>query len=173
MKPRGAHAFTLVELLLVVIVLAVAASFVVPTLANASAPIGEHLASLLESDLRRARLHSMGTLRSSILVVGADRDRWWLQPVGDIREDRAIEGSLRVFGMGNLGPFAGHRLEVALDGADAPEGSVAVATFDLEGNRDAREIGFALLAPDAEAPLARWTTRAERTRLVPQETEEP
>jgi prepilin-type N-terminal cleavage/methylation domain-containing protein len=173
MTSRLARAFTLVELLLVVLVLAVMASLVVPTLANALAPIAEHVAALLESDLRRARLHSMGTLRPSVLVVGADRDRWWLQPAGPISEDRALEGSLRVLGQGNLAPFTGHRLEVAFAGADAPEGNVVAATFDLEGNRDAREIGFALRPTDAEEPIARWTARPERTRLAARGTGEP
>jgi prepilin-type N-terminal cleavage/methylation domain-containing protein len=173
MTPRRARAFTLVELLLVVVVLAIMASLVVPTLANAAAPLTDQLAALLEADLKRGRLNAMGTMQRTILVIGADRDRWWLQPTGDISQERAIDASLRMLGSGNLSSFDGHRLVVQLGGDDAPEGDVVVATFDLEGNRDTVEIGVALVAPQAEEPLVQWTVRPERTRVAQVEPRSP
>jgi len=167
MNRRFAKAFTLVEILLVALILAVMASLVVPTLANASAPLNDQVSALIDADLRRGRLTAMGTMQRTVLVVGRDRDRWWLQPTGAISEDRAVEASLRVLGVGNLSPFDGHRLEIALAGAEAPAGDVVVATFDLEGNRDAGEIGIQLVGPQSDDPLAQWMVRPERTRVVP------
>lgn len=170
MNPRFAKAFTLVEILLVTLILAVMASLVVPTLANASAPLNGQVSALLDADLRRGRLNSMGAMQPTVLVVGRDRDRWWLQPAGVISEERALDASLRVLGTASLSPFGGHRLEVLLAGTEAPAGDVVVATFDLEGNRDAVEIGFQLVGPQSDNPLAQWTVRPERTRLVPRAT---
>jgi prepilin-type N-terminal cleavage/methylation domain-containing protein len=166
MNPRFAKAFTLIEILLVALILAVMASLVVPTLASASAPLNEQVSALLDADLRRGRLNSMGAMQRTVLVVGRDRDRWWLQPAGAISEDRAIDASLRVLGIGNLAPFNDYRLEVSLAGTGAPAGDVVVATFDLEGNRDTGEIGFQLVGPESDKPLAEWMVRPERTRVV-------
>lgn len=169
MTPRTAplrRAFTLIELLLVVLILAVMASLVVPTLANASAPINDQISVTIESDLKRARLSAMGSMQPTVLVVGADRDRWWLQTAGTVSQDSALEGSLRVLGLGNLSPFTGHRLAVELGGTDARAGDVVVATFDIEGNRDGTEIGLGLLHEEADEPIARWTIRSERTRVA-------
>lgn len=166
MNRRFAKAFTLVEILLVALILAVMASLVVPTLANATAPLNDQVSALLDADLRRGRLNAMGAMQPTMLVVGRDRDRWWLQPTGPVSEDRAIEASLRVLGAGNLSPFDGHRLEILLAGTEAPVGDVVVAMFDLEGNRDAGEIGIQLVGPRSDGPLAQWTVRPERTRVV-------
>ena len=166
MKSRFTRAFTLIELLLVVLILAIMASLVVPTLANATAPINDQVSALLEADMKRGKLSAMGAMTPTMLVVGADRNRWWLQPAGKVSEESATESSLRVLGQGNLSPFAGHRLEVTLAGDEAPNGDVVVATFDLEGGRDTVEVGFQLVGPNADEPLARWTVRPERTRVV-------
>ncbi|MEY3142081.1 MAG: hypothetical protein RLY21_574 [Planctomycetota bacterium] len=166
MNSRLTRAFTLVELLLVVLILAIMASLVVPTIANASAPINDQVSALLEADMKRGKLSAMGTLTPTVLVVGAERDRWWLQSAGKVSEESAIESSMRVLGRGNLSSFAGHRLEVTLAGDEAPNGDVVVATFDLEGGRDAVEVGFQLVGPNADEPLARWNVRPERTRVM-------
>lgn len=167
MKSRCAKAFSLIEVLLVVLVLAIMASLVVPTLAGAAAPLSDQVAATLEADLKRGRLAAMGAMQRTVLVVGADRDRWWLQPDGAIGESLAAESSLRMLGVGNLSPFAGHRIGVEIGGDAPPDGDVVVATFDLEGNRDMNEIGLALIAPGSEEPIVQWTVRPERTRLNP------
>lgn len=72
---RARRAFTLVEILVVVVVMAILASLVVPSLANATAPLPRALSDLLEADFRRARVESIGTVREIHMVAGADRDR--------------------------------------------------------------------------------------------------
>jgi prepilin-type N-terminal cleavage/methylation domain-containing protein len=166
MKRRFARAFTLIEILLVVMILAITASLILPSLASAIAPSVDQVGALLDADLRRGRLNAMGSMQQTVLVVGRDRDRWWIQPTGTVSEDRAVASSLRVLGRGNLGAFDGHTLKVVLAGVDASAGDVVIATFDLEGNRNAGEIAVHLLGPDAVEPIARWTVRSERTRVV-------
>ena len=166
MRRRFAKAFTLVEILLVVMILAITASLIMPALASAIAPPVDQVGALLEADLRRGRLNAMGSMQQTVLVVGRDRDRWWLQPAGTVSQERAVASSPRVLGLGNLGAFDGHRLDVVLAGVDAAAGDVVIATFDLEGNRDGGEIGIRLLGPEAVEPLAQWTVRPERTRVV-------
>jgi prepilin-type N-terminal cleavage/methylation domain-containing protein len=166
MPVRAARAaFTLVEVLIVILVLAILASLVLPSLANASTPLVRPIGDLLEADLRRARIESMGGLRETALVVGAERDRWWLQPLGALGEDRALPSSLRVFGSGSLRPYADHRLGLWRNGAALPAGDAIVAQFDLEGTRDDGAIGFALMDPTGSIELARWTLPPQRTRL--------
>lgn len=166
---RGLRAFTLVEVLVVVIVLAILASVALPTLAGASAPIARPIADLLENDLRRARLEAMGSMRETVLAIGADRDSWWLQPAGDLNpelgRDRALAASLRVFGSGTLEPYAGHRLAVAVDGANLADGDAVLARFDDEGTRDASTARIALVSPIDEREIGSWSLESRRVRL--------
>lgn len=178
---RRLRAFTLVEVLVVVIVLAILASVALPTLAGASAPIARPIADLLENDLRRARLEAMGSMRETVLAIGADRDSWWLQPTGGVGagqgsgvgpavapvlgRDLALAASLRVFGSGTLEPYAGHRLAVAIDGVDLADGDAILARFDDEGTRDASTARIALVSPIDQREIGNWSLDSRRVRL--------
>jgi prepilin-type N-terminal cleavage/methylation domain-containing protein len=161
------RAFTLIESLLVVLILAIMASMVLPSLGGVTAPLPEHISALVESDLRRARLHAMGTMQRTVLVIDADRARWWLQAEGNLSEERAIDASVRSLGFGDLRAFDGFRLGVMVEGEDSPEGNAVVAGFDIEGNRDATAIELSLLRVGADEPIAVWRIQPERTRLTP------
>jgi prepilin-type N-terminal cleavage/methylation domain-containing protein len=157
--------FTLIEVLIVVLVLAIFASMVVPGLANAQAPIPRPLADLIELDLRRAAIESVGSVRETVLVLGKERDRWWIQPGGNIDASLALPASQRVLGTGNLAPFAGHRLDLVIDGARLPGGDVVAAVFDQRGTRDRATIALTLLNAADGTQLARWTLESQRTKL--------
>jgi prepilin-type N-terminal cleavage/methylation domain-containing protein len=165
--PLRHRAFTLIESLLVVLILAIMASMVLPSLGGVTAPLPEHISALVESDLRRARLHAMGTMQRTVIVISADRARWWVQPEGELSEDRAIDASLHALGFGDLTAYDGFRLGMTVEGEDAREGNAVIAAFDIEGNRDATTIELSLLENGADEPLAVWNIRPERTRLMP------
>jgi prepilin-type N-terminal cleavage/methylation domain-containing protein len=166
------RAFTLIELLVVVSIIAILAAVVVPRLSNAAAPMPRPVADVIEADLRRARIEAMSSLQPTQLVVSADRARWWLQPTGSLGDDLAIPSSLRAFGFGTLGPYGGYTLEIRIGGGLAPEGDVAIATFDDLGTRDSEEVEISLVAPQGEGTQiseltdgVTWTLDAQRTRL--------
>lgn len=164
-RTRRRSGFTLIEVLIVVLVLAIFASMVVPGLANAQAPIPRPLADLIELDLRRAAIESVGSVRETVLVIGKERDRWWIQPGGRIDASLALPTSQRVLGTGNLAPFAGHRLDIVIDGARLPRGDAVAAAFDQRGTRDRAAVELTLLQAADGAQVARWTLEAQRTKL--------
>lgn len=166
---RRPRAFTLVEVMVVVLVLAILASVAVPSLVGATAPLARPIADLIETDLRLGRLEALRSSEATILVVGEDRASWWLQPDGEPSRELALPATLRVFGSGTLDPYGGHRLVIALEGGDAPEGDVVVARFDPEGTRDESTIDFTLVSPLGEAELGVWRLEPRRTRLRDQE----
>lgn len=167
------RAFTLIEVLVVVLVLAILASVTLPTLAGAAAPIARPVAELLENDLRRGRLEAMGSMRETVLVIDAERDGWWLQPAAELSRERALAASLRVFGSGTLAPYAGHRLTVSVDGVDLADGDAVLARFDEEGTRDASTARIALVSPIDDGELGRWSLESRRVRLREAEQETP
>jgi prepilin-type N-terminal cleavage/methylation domain-containing protein len=174
---RGARAFSLMEVLVVIALLGILASLVVPNLAGSTAPLPREIGRVLELDLRRARIESIAAVREVQLVVGRQRDRWWLQPSGAIDARRALPSSYRILGSGNLSPYAGFTLGVMLDGATPPSSDVVVCSFNSEGARDAVPVEISLIEPvvavasddmrgaadAAEAPVV-----AMRWRLAPQ-----
>lgn len=160
------RAFSLVEVLIVVLVLAILASLVVPSLANATAPLPRTIADLLEADFRRARTEAIGTVREMQMVVGADRDRWWLQPSGPLEPARAVPASMRILGNDNLAPFAGIRLEPTIDGRTPSNGPVAFAIFSTEGLRTATRLDLALVAAANAQTLIEWRAQPQRSQLT-------
>lgn len=175
-RRAGSHAaFTLVEVLIVAIILGILASVVVPSLGSASTPIPRSIADLIELDLRRARIESIGAVRETSLIVGKSGDSWWLQSVGKPDPANALPSSMRRLGSGNLAPFAGYALEIKFNGALAPDEEVAVAIFDANGTRDSATIELTLRSsarhktpsPDDDSSvLARWRLDAQRTTLT-------
>jgi len=176
---RRARAFSLMEMLVVVALLGVLASLVVPNLAGATTPLPREIGRVLELDLRRARIESIAAVREVQLVVGRQRDRWWLQPSGAIDARRALPSSHRVLGSGNLAPYGGLRLGVELDGAAPPNSDIVVFAFNSEGARDAVPVELSLFGPP-EAPtqqsgpqadpppavLMRWRVESQRSVLM-------
>ncbi|MEY3142676.1 MAG: hypothetical protein RLY21_1169 [Planctomycetota bacterium] len=160
------RAFSLIEIVIVVLVLAILASLVVPSLANATAPLPRTIADLLEADFRRARTEAIGTVREMQMVVGADRDRWWLQPTGPLDAARAMPTSLRILGNGNLAPFAGIRLEPTIDGRIPSNGLVAFAIFSTEGLRSDSQLELALVATATAQTLIQWRVQPQRSQLT-------
>ena len=166
MQARPRFGFTIVELLLVVIALGVIASLVVPSLANATAPVPRPVADLLQNDLRRARIESIGSAREMQLIIGQERDRWWLQPASAPDANAALPSSLRVLGQGNLAPFEGLRFELRVDGVTPPRAHTPIATYSSQGARDRRQVDLALLQPLDERAIARWRLEPQRSRLI-------
>lgn len=162
---RAARGFTLIEMLVVVVVMAILASVALPTLAGASAPLARPIADLLENDLRIARFEAMGSMRDTLLVVGEARDRWWLQPAGELEPARALPASLRVIGVDTLKPYEGHGISVLINGEEPADGAVILAQFDSEGTRNDTTIHIALTAAMSKSRLATWRLDPRRTRL--------
>ena len=162
---RRARAFTLIEILVVVTVMAILASIALPTLAGASAPLTRPIADLLENDLRLARFESMGSMRETVLVVGAERDRWWLQPAGELGADRALPPTLRIVGSDTLRPYEGHRLAITVNGEDLPDGDAVFASFDSDGTRNDSSVRCALTSPVDEGEIAAWRLDSRRIRM--------
>jgi len=164
-RARHARGFTLVELLIVAVVLAVLAAIVVPTLGNAIAPLPRPLADLIEHDLRRARIESIGQVREMLVVVGRERDRWWIQPADAPGARGALPNSVRILGRGTLAPFDGLALQLRIDGVTPPAGDAVVAIYTAQGVRNNSSIELTLFNQLEEAPLARWRVEPQRSRL--------
>lgn len=162
---RALRAFTLIELLIVIVVLAILASLALPTLAAATGPLARPIADLLENDLRLARLEAMGATRSTTLVIGASRDRWWLQPADEPAQERAFPATLRIIGADLLKAYEGHRLDVTVNDEELAAGDTAVALFSASGTRDDATIRLELHSPLEGGVLARWRVDPGRTRL--------
>lgn len=168
-RPTGMsarRAFTLIEVMIVVLVLAILASLVVPSLANATAPLPRSIADLLEADFRRARIESIGTAREIHMVVGGDRDRWWLQSAGAPQPTAALPSSMRVLGAGNLAPFAGCTLQPTIDTKRVPSGPVAFALFSVEGLRSSTQLDLALVGASGSETLMQWRVAPQRSQLI-------
>lgn len=159
------RAFTLIEILVVVAVIAILASVTLPTLAGATAPLARPIADLIEDDLRLARFEAMGSMRETVVVVGADRDRWWLQPAGELGAERALPATMRVIGLDTLTPYQGHRIAITVDGEDLPVGDAMFASFDSDGTRNDSTVRCALVSPLDQRELAAWRLEARRTRM--------
>lgn len=157
--------FTLVELLIVVLALAILSTLTVPMLASATTPLVRPIADLLEADLRRARLESIGAGQEVVLVVGGDRMQWWLQRAGPLDPANAIPTSHRLLGSGELRPFADHALAIKVDGADMDAGDAVLARFDVEGARDSTTIEVTFVSPGGLTELAQWRIEPGKTRL--------
>lgn len=157
--------FTLVELLIVAVVLAVLASIVVPTLGSATAPLPRPLADLIEHDLRRARIESIGQVREMMVVVGRDRDRWWIQTADAAGAQGALPNSVRILGRGTLAPFEGLALQLRVDGATPPSGDAVIAAYTAQGVRDNRTVDVTLVDQAEGATVARWRIASQRSRL--------
>lgn len=162
---RRLRAFTLVEVMIVVLVVAILASLVVPSLASATAPLPRTIGDVLDADFRRARIEAVANVREMHVVVGADRDRWWIQPAGAARTAAALPSSLRILGTGNLASFDGLRIAPIVNGSPAARGAVAFAAFTAEGLRTNSRLEIELIAPAAEQPLARWRVEPQRSSL--------
>ena len=164
-RRRWASAFTLIEILVVVVVLGILASLALPTLAGAVAPLSRPVADLIENDLRLARFDAMGSMRETVLVVGEDRRRWWLQPAGELSQERALPASLRALGFDTLKPFEAHRLSVTVNGEELPDGDAVLVGFDSEGPRNDTTVVLSLVSPVNDTEVARWRIDPRRTRL--------
>lgn len=164
------RAFTLVEVLIVVALLAILATLVAPSLANATAPLPRTIVSTLEIDMRRASIEAIGRLTPVAVVVSGDRGGWWVAEL--TTPANAIPGTTRVLGRGSLGPFAGYTLDVTVDGMEPPSGDAILCEFNTVGARNASLVTLQLRPADAtNASLAQfgtktaWRLEAERTRF--------
>ena len=166
---RWASAFTLIEILVVVVILGILASLALPTLAGAVAPLSRPVADLIENDLRLARFDAMGSMRETVLVVGEDRRRWWLQPAGELSQEDALPASLRALGFDSLKPFEAHRLSITVNGEDLPDGDAVLVRFDSEGTRNDTTVVLSLVSPVNDTEVARWRIDPRRTRLRDEE----
>lgn len=166
-RRQARRAFTLIEVLVVVALLAIMASLVAPTFSNASTPMPQTLSSILEIDMRRASIEAIGRMSSVALVVGGERDRWWIEPVGPGgARGTPIDGTTRLLGNGALGPFAGYRLDIGVNGEDAPAGSFDLFIFDTVGGRDERTISVGVLPPNSAVALETWNLEPQRTKFT-------
>jgi len=164
-RRRWASAFSLIEILVVVVVLGILASLALPTLAGAVAPLSRPVADLIENDLRLARFDAMGSMRETVLVVGEDRRRWWLQPAGELSQERALPASVRALGFDTLKPFEAHRLSITVNGEELPDGDAVLVGFDSEGTRNDTTVVLSLVSPVNDTEVARWRIDPRRTRL--------
>lgn len=169
-RRRLARAFTLVEVLIVVTLLAILATLVAPGLANATAPLPQTIVSTLEIDMRRASIEAIGRLTPVAVVVSADRSGWWVAE--RTTPTNPIPGTVRMMGSGSLGPFAGYTLDLTVDGLEPSSGDVILCEFNTVGARDVSLVTLALRPPDSrnDGPATLntgtvWRLEAERTRF--------
>jgi prepilin-type N-terminal cleavage/methylation domain-containing protein len=164
------HAFTLVEVLIVVVIMAILATVVAPRLANATAPLPQVIASTLEIDMRRAAVEATGRLRPVSIVIGADRASWWIAESATPSD--AIVGTARYLGVGALAPFAGFTLDVDIDGMELEPGDAVLCTLNSVGTRDTRTVTLRLTSTEAGSaealvadPVVEWLLAPERSRF--------
>ena len=160
--PRGG--FTMIEMLIVALILATLAALVAPRLTTANAPVPDSIASLLEADMRRTAVEAIARMEPTAIVVGEDRDRWWIALASSPATE--LPGTVRIFGNGALGPFNGYALRVELDGAAAAAGTATVMQFDALGGRDAQQVRVGLVEPGETEPGGFWTLAPQRTRFA-------
>ena len=158
------RAFTLVEVLVVVTIIAILAAVVMPNLASAAAPMPGTIARVLEVDMRRASIEAIGRVEGVVLVVTEERDGWWIAEQDALATP--IPGTFRRLGSGPLEPFAGYTLEIDADGAPLAPGDVMVAGFDSVGARDRRMLQVRLVAPETSDAVATWFLEAQCTKFV-------
>ena len=157
------RAFTLIEVLVVALILAIMAALVTPTLTNASAPLPHSIATLLEIDMRRASAEAVARMAPTVIVVGDERNGWWIAP--EATPAAEIPGTRRLFGNGTLLPFAGYALTVELDGSAPDSGDAVLVRFDALGARDAGLVEIGITAPAETQPQASWTLEPQRTKF--------
>jgi len=158
--------FTLIELMIVVAIVGIFAGIVIPRFADASRPLPEPVAQLLEADLRRARTEAMALGAPVVAVASTDGAAWWLAPSAE--PTTPIAGTERRFGSGGLAPMKGATLLVKGDGESHDDRGVAhrvFAEFDSLGSRDEGVPCLELRSRDGER-IAAWTLPAGRTRLA-------
>ncbi|MEY3142669.1 MAG: hypothetical protein RLY21_1162 [Planctomycetota bacterium] len=171
-RRRLSRAFTLVEVLVVVALLAILATLVAPSLANANAtaPLPQTIVSTLEIDMRRASIEAIGRLTPVAVVVSADRNGWWVAELQD--PSTPIPGTARVLGNGSLGPFGGYTLEATVEGNELPVGNAVLCEFNTVGARTASPVTVQLRPPESKSgsPTTQdtgtvWRLEPERTRF--------
>jgi prepilin-type N-terminal cleavage/methylation domain-containing protein len=147
------RAFTLVELMVVVALLAILATLVAPGLVNASAPLPQTIISTIEIDMRRACIEA-----------------WWIATVA--RPDEPIPGTTRILGNGSLQPFKDYTLAVTVNGEDPSLGDARIVTFNTVGARDSGVVTLRLInSPLKSLTLTdadtepQWRLESERTRF--------
>jgi len=160
------RAFTLVEVLVVVTIIAILAAVVMPNLASAAAPMPGTIARVLEVDMRRASIEAIGRVEGVVLVVTEERDGWWIAEQDALATP--IPGTFRRLGSGPLEPFAGYTLEIDADGAPLAPGDTTVAGFDSVGARDPRTLEVRLMAPETPDAVATWFLEAQCTKFMSQ-----
>jgi prepilin-type N-terminal cleavage/methylation domain-containing protein len=143
MRSQMKRAFTLVELMVVVALLAILATLVAPSLANASAPLPQTIISTLEIDMRRASIEAIGRLEPVSVVLSRDRTRWWIATAA--RPDEPIAGTTRILGNGSLQPFKGYTLAVTMNGEDPSLDDTRIVTFNAVGARDSGVVTLQLM----------------------------
>lgn len=158
------RAFTLVEVLVVVTIIAILAAVVMPNLASAAAPMPGTIARVLEVDMRRASIEAIGRVEGVVLVVTEERDGWWIAEQDALATP--IPGTFRRLGSGPLEPFAGYTLEIDADGAPLAPGDTTVAGFDFVGARDERTLEVRLIAPEVPDAVATWLLEPQCTRFI-------
>ena len=164
------RAFTLVELMVVVALLAILATLVAPGLVNASAPLPQTIISTIEIDMRRACIEAIGRLEPVSVVLSGDRTSWWIATVA--RPDEPIPGTTRILGNGSLQPFKDYTLAVTVNGEDPSLGDARIVTFNTVGARDSGVVTLRLInSPLKSLTLTdadtgpQWRLESERTRF--------
>ena len=164
------RAFTLVELMVVVALLAILATLVAPGLVNASAPLPQTILSTIEIDMRRACIEALGRLEPVAVGLSGDRTSWWIATVA--RPDEPIPGTTRILGNGSLQPFKDYTLAVTVNGEDPSLGDARIVTFNTVGARDSGVVTLRLInsplksltSTDADTE-PQWRLESERTRF--------
>ena len=163
-RARRPRAFTLVEVMIVVLILAILATVAAPSLLNAATPLPSTISDTLEIDMRRARIEAIGRMKPVVLMLGKGRERWWLADAE--ASALPIDGTLRVFGNGTLGNYGGYMVSAEVNGSPLANGDAVIARFDAVGSRDDTTIVLSLIGPLSPKPLATWTLEPQRTKFT-------